>query len=106
MPTHALNHTPPEVLPMKEARRVLPSMSRCFAEQGADAEPVYFGAHRRPTGVMLSYERYRQILDLVDDLVAVLEARKRNRQDDGTRMSIEDLIRDQGLDPAEFGLQS
>lgn len=33
----------PEVLPMTEARRTLPGVTRCFAEKGAAADPVYFG---------------------------------------------------------------
>jgi antitoxin StbD len=104
MPLPTKTKTPPEVLPMKEARRNLPGLSRCFAEKGVAADPVYFGAHRRPTGVMLSYERYQGILDLVDDLVAALEIRRRDESDSGERMTLEELIRDQGFDPRDFGL--
>jgi len=104
MPLRSKTTTPPEVLPMKEARRVLPQMARCFAKDGAGADPVYFGAHRRPTGVMLSYERYLGILDLLDDLVVALEVRRRDGSDTGERLEFEDLIREQGFDPADFGL--
>jgi antitoxin StbD len=91
---------------MKEARRSLPQMSRCFREKGAAAEPVFFGSHRKLVGVMLSYERYLQLLDLLDDLASALEIRRRDRMDDGERMTLEELIEDQGLDPSEFGLSS
>lgn len=95
-----------EVLPMKEARRILPQASRGFRERGAAAEPVFFGAHRRPTGVLLSYERYIKLLDLVDDLAAALEIRKRDRSDTGERLTLEELIASQGMDPKDFGLTS
>ena len=95
---------PSEVLAMKEARQGLPGLSRCFAERGAAAAPVYFGAHRRPTGVMLSYQRYLGLLELVDDLVAALDVRLRDASDAGERMTLEELIADQGFDPADFGL--
>jgi hypothetical protein len=89
---------------MTEARRTLPETVRCFAKRGADAEPIFFGAHRRPEGVMLSYARYRQMLDMLDDMAIELEVRRRDRQDDGARVTLSDLIRQQGLDPADFGV--
>ena len=52
------DHRPPEVLSTDEARRALPKTSQGFRKNGASAEPVFFGAHRQPAGVMLSYERY------------------------------------------------
>lgn len=90
---------------MKEARRRLPETSRCFVEKGIDAEPVFFGAHRKPAGVMLSYERYLKMLDVLDDLVIAIEVRKRDRSDTGERLSLDDLIRGQGFDPSDFGLE-
>lgn len=57
-------------------------------------------------GVMLSYERYMGLLDLVDDLVAALEVRRRDASDTGERLTLEELVRDQGFDPAEFGLDA
>jgi antitoxin StbD len=90
---------------MKEARRSLPQTSRRFREKGAEAEPVVFGPHRKPSGVMLSYERYNKLLDLLDDFAAALEIRRRDRADTGERLTLEELITDQGFDPAEFGLK-
>jgi hypothetical protein len=97
--------TPPEVLPMKKARESLPRAARCFVEQGAQAEPVFFGAHRKPAGVMLSYELYMKMLNLLDDLAAAFEIRNRDRADTGERVTLAALIRDQGFDPAEFGVE-
>lgn len=93
---------PPQVLPMKEARRCLPEMVRCFSELGARAEPYFFGAYRRPAGVVLSYERYLQMLDMLDDAAIEKEVRRRDRDDTGERMTLEELIREQGFDPDEL----
>src|ERR1700675_2407034 len=89
---------PIEVLPMSQARKSLPQTSREFTERGADAEPVFFGAHRKPAGVMLSYERYIRLLDQLDDLTIALEIRKRDRGDDGTRLSLDELLGNLGLE--------
>jgi hypothetical protein len=96
--------SPPKVLATTEARASLPQTSREFAKKGAKAAPVFFGAHRRATGVMLSYERYLEMLDLLDDLTMALEIRRHDRADDGSRLSLDELIRGQGLDPSDFGL--
>jgi hypothetical protein len=97
---------PVRVLPTNEARRYLSKASQLFRERGADAEPVFFGPHREPSGVILSYERYVQLLDLVDDLAAALEVRRRDKSDDGARMTLEELIREQGFDPGDPRLSS
>jgi antitoxin StbD len=96
--------TPPTVLPTNEARKCLSKAAQLFKERGADAEPVFFGPHREPAGVMLSYERYLHLLDLLDDLTIALEVRKRDRADQGERLTLEELIREQGFEPADFDL--
>lgn len=92
------------VLPTSEARKRLPEMSRGFAEKGVSADPVFFGAHRKPAGVMLSYALYLKILDRLDDAAIAVEVRKRDNTDSGERMTLEDLIRSQGFEPTDFGL--
>jgi hypothetical protein len=91
-----------EVLAMGEARRCLPQTSRDFEEMGADAAPVFFGAHRRPAGVMLSFARYVQLLDRVDDLAIALQVRERDEADEGKRISVDELLEDLGFDRAEL----
>lgn len=98
------SRAPRDVLPMKEARRTLPETARCFAEQGTEAEPVFFGAYRKPAGVMLSIERYLQMLEELDELAIEIEVRRRDRRDEGERITLEQLIRDQGFDPGDFGV--
>ena len=89
---------PIEVLPTGEARRTLSQTSRDFTERGIEAEPVFFGAHRKPAGVMLSYERYMHLLDQLDDLEIALEIRRRDQRDTGERIELDDLLVELGMD--------
>jgi len=93
---------PPTVLPTSEARRSLPKTSREFKERGVNAEPVFFGAHREPAGVMLSYERYLKMLDLLDDLAIALRIRQRDHVDEGARLTLDELIREHGLERSDI----
>jgi PHD/YefM family antitoxin component YafN of YafNO toxin-antitoxin module len=58
-----MSRKPHEVLATREAREQLPSLLARFRAAGAEAEPVVIGAHRRPEGVVLSYERYLRLLE-------------------------------------------
>jgi len=69
--------SPPKVLATTEARASLPQTSREFAKKGAKAAPVFFGAHRRATGVMLSYERYLKLAGGRERVAAALEQQAR-----------------------------
>ncbi|HEY4096662.1 MAG TPA: hypothetical protein VGM33_14180 [Baekduia sp.] len=66
---------PHEVLATREARQQLPSLLAGFRADGADAEPVVIGAHRRPEGVVLSYERYLMLLEGRERVAAILADR-------------------------------
>jgi antitoxin StbD len=78
-----------EVLPTREARAKLPSLLASFRAQGADADPVVIGAHRRPEAVVLSYERYLAMLTGRERIKAILV----DRQAAGPSMSEEDAMR-------------
>lgn len=90
--------SPAEVLPTSEARKVLPKTSREFALKGKKAKPVFFGAHRVAAGVMLPYEAYLAMLDRIDDLSAALQVQARDAHDDGTRLSVDELLDELGFD--------
>ena len=96
---------PAHVLPPDDAARSLPETSRRFVEEGADAEPVFFGPAGDPSGVMLSYERYVTLLNRLDDLAIALEVKERDAADDGTRLSLEAVVDDLGLKRADVGLE-
>jgi antitoxin StbD len=92
------------VVPSAEARNHLSSYLKQFREKGGQADPVVFGAHRKPEGVILSYERYEWQTEILDELVASEEVREAIAQDTGKRVELVDVAREAGFDPAEFGL--
>jgi hypothetical protein len=60
--------------------------------------------HRKPEGVILSYERYEWLIDVLDELVASEEVRDAQAADTGQRVELADVARDAGFDPGDFGL--
>ena len=68
---------PHDVLATREARAALPAMLERFRQDGADAEPVVIGAHRRPEAVVLSYERYLQLAGGRERVAAALDRQTR-----------------------------
>jgi antitoxin StbD len=92
------------VVPSAEAREHLSSYLRLFREQREQADPIVFGSHRKPEGVILSYERYEWLTEVLDELVASEEVREALTKDTGRRAELSDVAREAGFDPAEFGL--
>lgn len=86
------------------ARDHLSSYLKLFREQRGQADPVVFGSHRKPEGVILSYERYEWLTEVLDELVASEEIRETLAKDTGKRVELSDVAREAGFDPAEFGL--
>ena len=54
---------PRQVQPTNEVRQSLNKITARFDEQGADAEPIVFGSHRRPQAVLLSWDAWMRLLD-------------------------------------------
>lgn len=96
--------SPQTVIPSAEARDHLSSYLKLFRERGRQADPVVFGSHRKPEGVILSYERYERQTEILDELVASEEVREALAQDTGKRVELADVSREAGFDPTEFGL--
>jgi antitoxin StbD len=96
--------SPRTVIPSAEARNQLSSYLKLFRERGGQADPVVFGSHRKPEGVILSYERYEWQTEILDELVASEEVRDALAEDTGKRVELADVSREAGFDPAEFGL--
>jgi len=65
-------------------RRGLCGSLKLFRETGRQADPVVFGSHRKPEGVILSYERYEWLTEVLDELVSSEEVREALR---GTRVN-------------------
>ena len=94
---------PYEVVPTSEARKNLSGILGELRKKGANADPVVFGSHRKPEGVMLSYLAYVKLLDLLDDMAIAAEVTK--RLSDGSEpieIDPDDLARDLGIDPQEL----
>ncbi|MGH9189194.1 MAG: hypothetical protein ACRD0Q_04040 [Acidimicrobiales bacterium] len=66
-----------DILPTTEARAKLSQIVAEFARSGAGAEPVTFGSHRRPQGVIVPWELWLEILPAIEDHLDAAEARKR-----------------------------
>jgi PHD/YefM family antitoxin component YafN of YafNO toxin-antitoxin module len=69
----AMPRNPHEVLATREARAQLSAMLERFRRAGASAEPVVIGARRRPEAVVLSYDRYLQLVGGREHVRAVLD---------------------------------
>ncbi|HEX4061008.1 MAG TPA: hypothetical protein VHY58_08295 [Streptosporangiaceae bacterium] len=49
-----------QVHPLSEVRKRLSGILAQFRREGADAEPVAFGSHRKPEAILLPYEVYQR----------------------------------------------
>lgn len=59
-----------EVTPVGEARAELAHTLDRFADAGPQAQPVVFGRHRKPEGVVLPYELFTAMLELYEQQLA------------------------------------
>lgn len=84
-------------VPTTEARRELNKTLKRFRAEGPTADPVLFGAHRRPEAVILPYATYEVMQDLIEDAVIAAQVRERDRDDDGKRITVDDLADELGI---------
>lgn len=91
-----------EVLATTEARDRLSEILREFERQGASAEPVAFGSHRRPQGVIVSWSLWLELLPAIEDHLDALEAADRLEEAGDRRMSMAEVAAALGRDPARF----
>ena len=76
---------------ISDTRAALTTVVARFRKEGAQAEPVVFGDHRKPEAVLLSYETYQILLDVAEDVMLTRRAQERLAEDDGTRMSLAEV---------------
>jgi hypothetical protein len=91
-----------DVLATTEARDRLSEILRSFERDGAAAEPVPFGSHRKPQGVILSWALWLELLPAIEDHLDTLEAVARLRRSGEERLAFDDVVRAFGRDPAEY----
>lgn len=84
------------VSPVFEARQQLSQVLARFRVEGDSAEPMILGSHRSPEAVLLSYDRYRALLDELAELHAF---RRRYRASVTSLAS----VRLEGGEPDMFG---
>lgn len=65
------------VLPSREIRTELPKALERFRSEGIAAQPVVFGAHRRPEAVVIPFELYDRLLPIIEDLEIAQLVRER-----------------------------
>lgn len=79
-----------EILPTTEARAKLSQILAEFERDGINAEPVTFGSHRRPQGVIIGWDLWLEILDAIEDHLDAREARHRLDHAGNERISFDD----------------
>lgn len=88
------------VLPSGDARRALPEALRRFRVEGSSAEPIVFGAHRKPEAVVIPFELYAQLLPVIEDLEIARLVHERATV--GESVPLADVAVAVGLDPADY----
>jgi PHD/YefM family antitoxin component YafN of YafNO toxin-antitoxin module len=51
------------IQPLAEVRERLSQLVARFRREGAVAEPVVFGTHRKPEAVLISFDAYRELVE-------------------------------------------
>jgi len=93
---------PPQVLPTTEARARLSQIVADFARLGAAAEPVAFGSHRKPQGVIVPWELWAELAPAVEDLLDATEARHRLAEAGDARTDFDEVAAALGRDPSHY----
>ncbi|MGH8959839.1 MAG: hypothetical protein ACRDWT_01310 [Jatrophihabitantaceae bacterium] len=81
-----------DVLPTNEARAKLNQIAAGFDHDGADAEPVVFGSHRRAQGVIVSWQLWQRLAPAIEDALDNEQARTRLAEAGDQRLSHEQLL--------------
>jgi hypothetical protein len=91
-----------EVLPTTEVRAKLSQIAAEFERHGIGAEPVAFGSHRRPQGIILPWELWLEILPAIEDHLDAAEAHQRLAEAGGKRVSFDETAKALERDPRRY----
>ena len=94
---------PREILPTTEARAKLSQIVAKFEREGLGSEPVTFGSHRRPQGVIIAWDLWLEILSAIEDRLDAVAARHRHAYAGEERVSFGDVAAALERDPDIFG---
>lgn len=87
------------VLPSRELRSELPKALARFRHEGLTAQPVVFGAHRKPEAVVIPFELYASLLPVIEDLEIAALVRERVAEE-GPDIPLADVAARFGIDIA------
>jgi hypothetical protein len=90
-----------QVLPTSQARGELSHTLERFRRDGLSAEPMVFGGHRKPEGVVIPFELFERLLPLLEDVLIGETVRQRVNTPDAS-LPLEGLMLELGLDPDGF----
>lgn len=91
-----------EVRPTTEVRAKLSQIAAEFERDGVSAEPVAFGSHRRPQGIILPWELWLEILPAIEDYLDAAEARHRLDEAGSERVGFDRAAEALGRDPRRY----
>lgn len=86
-----------DIIPTTEARNALPRTLTRFREQGLLAEPLVFGGHRKPEGVVLPFEMFERLLPAIEDIALAEQIRERLSRNDEP-VEFDQFAADNGFD--------
>jgi len=91
------------VLGTREFRERIKQILDGFRQLGSKAEPVFFGPRRKPEAVLISYSRYEDMIEELENAAIVRMVEERLPAADvklGTEL--DDVVREFGFDPDEI----
>lgn len=91
-----------EILPTTEARAKLSQIAAEFERHGVNSEPVTFGSHRRPQGVIIAWELWLEILPAIEDRLDAAEARRRLTSAGDERVDFDEAVTALKREPRRF----
>jgi hypothetical protein len=95
---------PPKVESVREAKSHLGSYLDAARTLGVEAPPKFFGAHRRPEAVVLSYEGWLALMDAVENQEIAALVAERSATRGKKSVALDDAMEMLGFDPNEHSL--
>lgn len=90
------------ILPTTEARAKLSQIAAEFDREGVSAEPVTFGSHRRPQGVIIPWKLWLEILPAIEDRLDAVEADQRLSDAGAERIGFAEAAVALGRQPGQY----
>ena len=88
------------VIASSDARKELPALVQRFRNEGVFAEPLIFGAHRKPEAAVIPFELYAELLPAIEELE--IAALVRERAGAGPAVPLADIAAEFGFDPSDY----